>query len=178
MVERQHVGRHQPTSSAGGDGFRHNIAARHRSGRVWHVVFQASTIIGIIALTALLFNIINQSFGLVAIENEIEPEALAVDCVPLEELDKEQLVLILRDNVSNGLFRRFESELPFAERTRADVYDLVFERVVEPQAVATWSLYDSLLNPSTVRAEAADKYPEAEIRFVSWIDPKFITTPQ
>ena len=36
-------------------------------------VFLEPTIIGIIALMALLYTIIVQSFGLVAIENKIEP---------------------------------------------------------------------------------------------------------
>jgi len=159
-------------------GFNNNLNARHRVGAFWHIVFQASTVIGIIALTALLFNIVNQSFGSVVIQNEVDPETLAVDNVPLQELNKEQLVLILQENVSKGLFRRFESELPFAERSREDVYDLVIERVVQPRVVQTWSFYDSLFNRSTVRAEAAEKYPGARIQFVSWIDPKFITTPQ
>ena len=96
----------------------------------------------------------------------------------LKELPKETLVAILEANVSKGLFRRLESDLPFAERTQAEVYDLVLERVIEPQVVETWSLYDSLFNRDEIRAEAAEKYPAAEVKFVSWIDPKFISTPQ
>lgn len=177
MDDRQ-VGAQHPAPSAGGKDFRYNVAARHRAGRIWHVVFQASTIIGIIVLTALLYNIVNQSFGLAAIQSEVDPETLAVDSVPLEKLGKEQLVQILQENVSKGLFRRLESDQPFAERTRENVYDLVIERVVEPQVVQTWSLYDSLFNRSAVLAEAAEAYPDAKIEFVSWINPKFITTPQ
>jgi phosphate transport system permease protein len=52
------------------------------------------------------------------------------------------------------------------------------ERVVEPQVVKTWSLYDSLLRRSEVLAEAAEKYPTAEIQFVSWVNPNFVATPQ
>jgi phosphate transport system permease protein len=96
----------------------------------------------------------------------------------LEELPQETLVAILEANVSKGLFRRFESELPFAERTQEEVYDLVLERVIEPQVVETYSLFDSLFNRSEIRAEVAEKYPAAEVKFVSWIDPKFIGTPQ
>ena len=161
-----------------GEGFQENFAARHRAGRVWYVVFQASTIIGIVVLTALLYNIVNGAFGLAAIQNEVNPETLAVEGVPLDKLDKQHLVDILQQNLSKGLLRRFESEQPFAERTREDVYDLVIERVVEPQVVHTWSLYDSLFRRSAVLAAAAEDYPDARIEFMSWIDPKFVTTPQ
>ena len=158
--------------------FRQNLLARYRSARLWQLVFQASTIIGLIVLTVLVFNVVNGAFGFVAIQNEVDPAALAVDGVSLDKLPKEQLVRILQENVSKGLLRRFESEQPFAKRTRENVYDLVMERVVEPQVVHTWPLYDALFRRVDVRAEAAEKYPDARIEFVSWIDPAFVTTPQ
>ncbi len=52
----------------------------------------------------------------------------------LADLPKETLVEILENNVSAGLLRRLESDQPFAERTQENVYDLVLERVVEPQS--------------------------------------------
>ena len=47
-------------------GFSDNLEARNRWGVIWHVLFQASTIVGIIALVALMLNIINGAFGYVA----------------------------------------------------------------------------------------------------------------
>ena len=158
--------------------FRANLSGRHRVGSVWRAVFQASTVIGIIALTALLYNILNQSFGLVAIENQIEPAALAVDGVPLEELSQEQLIEVLDSHVSKGLLRRLESEQPLADRPRDEVLALVVERVVEPEVVQTWPLVDSLLRRPAVLAEAADKFPDARIEFHSWIDKGFVSSPQ
>jgi phosphate transport system permease protein len=96
----------------------------------------------------------------------------------LRDLDKETLTAILEANVSKGLFRRFEDDQPFAERSQENVYDLVLERVVEPQVVQTWTLYDSLLKRASVRSEVAAKYPEAKLKFVSWLNPKFVTSPQ
>ncbi|WP_420643822.1 phosphate ABC transporter permease PstA [Candidatus Leptofilum sp.] len=55
------------------------INKRHRSGSIWRTLFQASTIIGILALTALLYNIINETFGLVAVQNSVEPDKLVLD---------------------------------------------------------------------------------------------------
>lgn len=54
------------------------VKNRKRSGSIWSAVFQASTIIAIIALTALLYNIINGGFGYVAIQNKVDPAALVL----------------------------------------------------------------------------------------------------
>jgi len=158
--------------------FNANLSRRHRIARIWLIVFQVSTVIGIVVLTALLLNIINSAFGYVVIQNQIEPEELVLDGVPLEEQTKEQLVSILKSNISAGLFKRLENDMPFAERTRKDVYNLVIERVVEPTVEKTWSLTDSLFRKRQVFAEAAGEFPDGYITFQSWIDPKFVTSPQ
>jgi phosphate transport system permease protein len=98
--------------------------------------------------------------------------------VELSALPQEALVSILQANVSKGLFRRFENDQPFAERSQENVYELVVERVVEPEVVETWSFYDSVFRRASVRADAAAEYPEAELKFVSWLNPTFISSPQ
>ncbi|MFQ5613855.1 MAG: phosphate ABC transporter permease PstA [Anaerolineae bacterium] len=164
--------------------FKQNLKGRHRLSYTWRIVFQASTVVGVIVLTMLLLNIINSSFGYVAVQNKIEPEAVVSDLAgdasgrELQELPRETLVAILQAHVSRGLFRRLEHDRPFAERSREDVYNLVLERVIEPEIVQTWSLYDSVFNRPAVYAEAARKYPAAELAFVSWIDADFVRKPQ
>jgi len=158
--------------------FVQNLPRRHRAARMWRTVFQASTTIGIIVLSALLFNVVNQAFGLVAIESEIDPASLAVGDVPLPKLEKDQLVQILQGHVSKGLFRRLEHDMPFEQRSRENVYDLVLERVVEERVIETWTLYDSLFRRNEVMARVASKYPDARVEFVSWIDARFISSPQ
>ena len=158
--------------------FNPQIARRHRVGRVWSLIFLCAIIIAIIALGALLYNIIDESFGLAAIENKVDPDTLAIEGVPLEDLSKEQLTEILAAHVSAGLMRRFENDQPFAERDRESVYALVLERVVEPQIRAAWSLTDSLFRREQVLAEAAEKYPLAEVEFRSWLTPTFLRMPQ
>lgn len=155
-----------------------NLASRHRTGRIWQFVFRASTLIGIIALVILVLNVVNSTFGFIAVENEINPEDLAINGVPIEELDHAELVGILEQNVSKGLFRRFESEMSWEERTREEVYDLVVVRVVNPTVVDTWSLQESLLDRDQIYTEAAEKYPNAEVQFKSWLSGAFLVTPQ
>jgi phosphate transport system permease protein len=164
--------------SNGEPDFKQNTGRRNRSARFWQIVFQISTIIGIIVLSALLINIVNSNIGYAAIQYEISPEDLAQEGVPLEELSTEQLTEIFQANVSAGLYRRYESEMPYSERTQEEMLALVFERVVDPEVVKTWSLSDSLLNRGEIDAELAEKYPEAFLEFTSWLTPDFITKPQ
>ncbi|MBN2391678.1 MAG: phosphate ABC transporter permease PstA [Anaerolineae bacterium] len=159
-------------------GFTPNLTRRHRVGRMWLLIFQVSTIVGIVVLATLLLNVMNGAFGYVAVENEVDPDTLAVAGVPLDALPKDELVRILQEHISAGLFRRLESDMPFTERTRQDVYNLVLERVVEPRVVKQWSLQDSLFRSAQVKAEAAGTYPKAELHFKSWLDGEFILNPQ
>lgn len=158
--------------------FVHNAPARHRTAGVWHVVFQLSTIVGILALIALLYNITSQTFGLVAVKSRIDPASLAIDGVPLEELSKEQLITILENNISKGVMRRLERDQPFAERSRENVYNLVLERVVETEVVRSWTLPESLLHRKAIEAEVNDKYPGARLQFRSWLNWDFVKSSQ
>lgn len=160
------------------ESFVTNLSVRHRVGRVSLIIFQASTLIGIIALTALLFNIIDSSFGYAAIQYSVDPETLAVDGIPLSELPKEELQRIFQENVSKGLYRRYDSELPFEERTQEDVYALVQERVVAPQIVQTWGLIDSLTKKNEIIAEGKGAYPDSQMEFISWLTTDFVKNPQ
>lgn len=58
--------------------FAYHLAGRHRTARLWQIAFVFATIFGIVALTILLINIINGAFGLVAYQNEVDPETLAL----------------------------------------------------------------------------------------------------
>lgn len=189
-----------------GDALLAQINGRHRRGAIWRTLFLSATIIAVLVLIALLYNVVNSAFGLTAVENKVDPASLAVDGVPLEELSKEQLVNILAAHISTGLGRRLERDQLFFEtqtvfedpalfnelcasaeppaacalpaRSQEDVYRLVLERVVEPNVVQTWSLADSVLHRSAVLAQAQQEFPDAEISFRSWLTPAFITTPQ
>lgn len=161
-----------------GEALTRNIATRHRAGRVWRILLQAGTVVAIVALLALLYNIVNQSFGLVAVENTVAPQTLAVDGIPLEQLSKEQLVVILEEQLSRGLMRRLERDQPFAERSRENVYQLVLERVVELRIVESWLLSESLLHRGEIEAQVAADYPDAQLEFHAWINSRFVRTPQ
>src|SRR5688500_16111956 len=95
-------------------GFSDNLGARNRKGVIWHVLFQASTVIGILALIALVLNIINGAFGYIAYEARVDPDTLAVDGIPLTDQSQEQLVALLQSTLSSGADNKLENEKPFA----------------------------------------------------------------
>lgn len=127
------------------------------------------------------------------------------DIPAIDDLDRDALAAILLANVSAGAGRRLEREQRFFDSKllfeSADVWNdlcasakppsgctgkprsegqmaiLVTERVIVPDVIATWSLYDSLFRKSTVQAEAA-AYADGDLQFRSWLTPQFLTIPQ
>lgn len=68
------------------------INGRRRVGTLWQMLFMGSTLVGIICLTALLYNIFNQAFGLVAIQSKITPESLVLNYEKEKLLTSPQVV--------------------------------------------------------------------------------------
>jgi phosphate transport system permease protein len=155
-----------------------NLQKRHRASKFWRLFFQASTVIGIATLVALIINISNGAIGYVAIENKIEPDELSLNGIPLDNLDKDGLIIILGENISPGLMRQTEREIPLSQRSLEDVRALIDELVIEPSVVQSWSFFTSIFNKAQVQAEAAAEHPNAELKFISWLDGQFLTQPQ
>ena len=80
-----------------GQGLRHNIAARRQRGTLYRTLLLSSVVLALAVLTVLLYDIVDTSFGYVAVQNRIEPEQLTGGR-PLQELEKDELVAILREN--------------------------------------------------------------------------------
>lgn len=158
--------------------FSENIKQRNRFSKVWTGIFQLSTVVGIIALGTLLLNIINQSTGYVHYEAKVDPDTLSVDGVPLDEQSKEQLISVLQSNVSNGAYNKLDREKPFAERSRAEVYDLIFDRVVKYDVEETWQLWDSITNSAEIKASVPVEQSGTELRFVFWANGDFLRRQQ
>lgn len=164
--------------------FNPNIVGRNRAASVWQIVFLLATILCVALLLILLVKIINDAFGFVAIQNEIDPHDLIAKYVPdapantrLADLPSTTLTAIFKDNVSAGLYRRYDREKKFEERTSAEVYALVQERVVQPKIVDTWGLIDSMTNRAAIEAEVA-ALPNATLEFRNWVNTDFISNPQ
>jgi phosphate transport system permease protein len=158
--------------------FSENLPTRHRTGGIWRGIFLAATLTGIVFLSILLLKIVNDSFGYIVVEYGIHPDALAVDGVPIGELPKEDLLLVLQENVTPGRFRTLVKELPMEQRSIEDILAIINREVVEPKVAQTWTLSDSLLHKQEIEVYAAENYPEGELYFKAWINWDFITSPQ
>jgi len=158
--------------------FNNNVRRRNFLGKIWTGVFQFSTLIGIVALVTLLFNIINQSAGYVHYEAKVDPDTLRVDGLSLEEQSKEQLMSVLQNNMSSGAYKKLDRDKPFAERTRGDVYDLIFDRIVKYKVEETWLLWDSLTHSAEIKASVPVEQSGTELRFVAWANWDFLRRQQ
>jgi phosphate transport system permease protein len=160
------------------DEFNARIKARQRTGKVWLVIFQISTIIGVLALAALLFNITSDVLGYAAIEYKISPTSLVPSGSTLQDLSNEELVAIIENNVSTGLFRQLERVQPLQERSTDDLIEIITFEILKPTVRETWRLLPSLFQTDKIAAEAFAKYPDAFLEFRSWLNWNFITSPQ
>ena len=155
-----------------------NLAPRNRAGTLWRLIFQSATIIGILALAALLLNVLNGAFGYAVLEYKVDPKTLTQQGIPLEQQSKEQLTALLQSKISTSAFNKLEKDQPFAERSRENVYQLIVERVIKYKVDESWNLWESLTQADSLRAKAATDYPGAEFRFVNWLNADFISRPQ
>lgn len=75
--------------------YRSTVQVRHNRGSRMRAFFAASLVFAILTLLALLYNITNQAFGLVAVEYEIKPEEVVAEGQVFEELTVDELVDLL-----------------------------------------------------------------------------------
>jgi phosphate transport system permease protein len=101
-----------------------------------------------------------------------------VNGISLENQSKEQLISVLRSSLSQGAYNKLEREKPFAERSRGEVYDLIFDRVVKYDVEETWQLWDSIANSAEIKASVPVDQSGTELRFVLWVNGDFLRRQQ
>ena len=110
----------------------HRVASPDRARLARHLWL--STLLAIIALVVLLATIIDQSFGLVVVENKVPPSQLSDQ--PLETLDSDALITLLREKVTKNRLRTLERDNgPLADMAQERLYILVVENVVQPKVI-------------------------------------------
>jgi len=161
-----------PTSD---EGIKQNVGVRRRIGTIWRYLFAACIVIGLIALGLLIWRVVNDSVGLVAIVQKVDPATLAPK--PLEDLSKDELVVLLQSKISKNVYNRLDREQPFAQRTQAEVLALVYERVVQLKVLDSWTLSESLFGRAAIDQEVAALSPTPVLKWRSWLDRTFLTEP-
>jgi phosphate transport system permease protein len=158
-----------------GDSFRQALSTRYRTASIWQAVFLSALLIAIISLTALLYTVLDGAFGFVAYEFKKDPATFTAK--PINELTKDDLLAILKANLSSGAYTKLDNEQSMDTRSQADLYSLFLERLVQIDTKATWSMTDSILHGAEIRAEVARDYPGAQLEFRSWLTPQFLVSP-
>jgi len=151
------------------------VNARYRTAWIWQAIFLSALLIAILSLSALILNVVDGAFGYVAYEFKKDPALISEK--PLDDLDKEELIAVLKTNLSKGAYGKLDKESPIEGRGKADLYSLVVERVIQVKTLETYTLYDSLFRKAEVEAEVREKFPDARLEFRSWLTPQFITSP-
>ncbi len=151
------------------------VAWRYRKAWVWQVLFLSALLIAILSLSALILDVVDGAFGYVAYEFKKDP--LTVTETPIDDLQKEELLVILQENLSRGAYNKLNEEKAMEQRSEGELYNLVIERIIQVKTLETYSLYDSLFRKAEIEAEVAELYPDARLEFRSWLTPRFLTTP-
>ncbi|MDL1902462.1 hypothetical protein FBR02_17055, partial [Anaerolineae bacterium CFX9] len=60
--------------------------------------------------------------------------------------------------------------------SQSRLVDLTIDEVLRPRIVGSWSLSESLFQTDTVLAQAAERYPDAEVTFKNWVSLDFISS--
>jgi phosphate transport system permease protein len=165
--------------------FAYNLPARRRRGAIWRVIFFAATIFGIIALSVLIWDVVNDSFGYTAFTYKVDPASLTSDGQPLDEATSEELIAILEANLRTNRLNTLNNEKPLTERSQEELYEVVLAEIVQPKVVAVWGLADSVLRVDEIPAEAAQIASQKNIDpatisivFVNWLSKDFVTSAQ
>lgn len=158
-----------------GETFHSELRTRYRVGAIWQVVFLSALLAAIIVLSALLYNVIDGASGYIAYEYKNNPAEYTF--TPVAELTKEELLVILKDNLSRGAWNKLDNEQKMEGRTRDDLLSLFLERLVRIDTKQVWRMTDSILRSNEIKAEVAEKYPNAILEYRSWLSPQFLTSP-
>ena len=158
-----------------GEALHRSLSTRYRNASFWQALFFCALVIAMLSLAVLLYNVVDGAFGYVAFEYKNDPSEFTTK--PLDDLNKQELLDILKTNLSTGAYKKLDNEKPMEKRSKSDLYRLVLERLIQIDTKQIWSMTDSIFRRSEIKAEVAEKYPEAMLEFRSWLRPGFLTTP-
>ena len=95
----------------------------------------------------------------------------------LEELNSQELIDVINFQLSPGRVNVLNTEKPLAERTQAELLEVVTVEVIEPRVIKSWNLVESFFGKAEIEAEIAE-IPDAHLEFYNWLTWDFITGTQ
>jgi phosphate transport system permease protein len=152
-----------------------NISGRRTRGTVYRILLLSSVVIALLALGALIYDIVDQAYGLTAWEYRVDPDTLADR--PLNELDKDELLVVLQEGISQGRYEQLNRETPFEDRSAEEIRRLILDLVARQRVAQSWPLFESLFNRAEIEAIVQEEHPDADLRWTSWITWDFLNSP-
>jgi phosphate transport system permease protein len=168
---------HQLEPSEEDPEFAVNLPHRRLISQLWLVIFQFAMLVSILALSLLLYNVINGSSGFVAFQVKVNPASLS-DGAPIAKLSVAQLNHILQEKLSTNRYRTLDLEKPILSRPQSELVTLVTAEIIKPQVLETWKLAESLFQKQKIEKEVIQKYPGAYLQFRIWLSKDFLTSTQ
>ncbi len=159
-----------------GDEVKQNLRQRTLIGRIWHGLFLFSIIFGLTALSTLVLDVANDSFGLIVTRAEHDVDELTGGRA-LSELSEPELITIIEEHASRRIRDRLNREQPLAERSRESLVEAVETEVLKTELLAVYPLFDALTRRDAIEADVAERFPGAEIEWRSWVSLEFLTRP-
>jgi phosphate transport system permease protein len=174
-----------------------HLGKRTRRGFLVRSLFLLALIIAVVALVTLLYTIINDSFGLVAIVNQQEPEDIVASLghdseeTGLGDLSHDELVSILQGGVSTNVGRRLERDQRFYEDRLVFESEAVFAEVcssAEPpagcdaaprdQASVLQLVQERIVQPDIIDVEELVPSLTSPEEFQQRVEQIFINSPE
>lgn len=149
------------------------LEKRRKKESVWSALLYFSILMGIIALSILILTVINQAFGLVAVEDK--NDRAGIISKPMEELSTTELIDLIESHLSKNRIKTLDRDEPLLERSQQDLVDLVETEVFETRVVDSYPLFKSVFSPAIFKARVAQDFPNAIVQFRAWIQPEFLT---
>jgi phosphate transport system permease protein len=83
----------------------------------------------------------------------------------------------LADNTINDLTPEELTNILILNLSQDQMYDLLYQYVVQPRIVQSFSLTDSIFNREAIEAQVAEARPNGDLQWYSWTNSRFISTP-
>jgi phosphate transport system permease protein len=159
-----------------GEDFKRNIQMRRRIGTLWRSFFLFSTVVGMVMLLMLGYNVVNNAFGGVAVQTRVDVNELT-DGRELSTLSQPELVTLLEENLRAARERAIVRDGgPLADRDKEALEELVRTEILREEIVGSWPLTQFLFNRAAIETDLREEHPRAELSFRSWINFDFLTS--
>lgn len=154
------------------------VAARHSRGRLWLAGFQAATVVAIVALAALVYNVTSNSMGLIAYTVAVDAATLTAEGVSVKEMRRDEMVRILESRLSAQRLRVLDVQGPLAQRSHGELSRILEREVIRPKVVRSFGALESVFRRAEIEAQVGREHPDARLTWRRWWDWQFVTSPQ